>query len=113
MNSTRKRDLSDAPLYIMLSGDMYADKSKVMVGTVIGDGRLTALEAFLDSLSSTQEFSQANGDCSMSDALRQMVEKCHPKILANSDVVMEVTSKLDLDRKEMTHTFRIRAEPRK
>ena len=110
---SKRKDLSDAPLYISLHGDLYADKTKAMVGTVVGDARFTALEAFLDSLSSTQEFSQANGDCSMSDALRQMIDKCHPKILANSDVVLEVTSKLDLDRKEMTHVFRIRAEPRK
>lgn len=113
MGTESKRNLSEAPIYILLNGDLYSDKSKAMVGSIIGDARLVALDAFLDSLSNANEFAEANGNCAMSTALRQMVDKCHPKLLANSDVVMEITSKLDLERKEMTHVFRIRAQAKK
>lgn len=113
MGTESTRNLSEAPIYILLNGDLYSDASKTMVGSIIGDTRLVALDAFLDSLSNTNEFADDIGNCSMSTALRQMVEKCHPKLLANSEVVMEITSKLNLERNEMTHVFRIRAQAKK
>lgn len=112
MSTNKKREMSESPLYISLNGAIYCDKSKTLVG-VLSDARLVALDAFLDSLSNSKEFVETKGNFTMADALRQMVEKCHPKLLANSDVVMEVTSKLDLDKKEMTHVFRISAQPKK
>lgn len=108
---TAKKTLSETPLYICLSGDLYADKNKAMVGTIVTeDTRLTALDAFLDSLSDASELQKSKGDYSLSDALRLMVRKCPPTILENHDVVLEVTSSLDLQKHEMTHVFRIRAE---
>jgi hypothetical protein len=84
-----------------------------MVGTLVGDARLLALDAFLDSLSNATKNAQQASDLSMSEALRQLVEKCHPTILARCDVILEVTSKLDLEQKEMVHTFRISAQAKK
>lgn len=102
-----KKVLSEAPIFICLSGDVYADKNKSLIGTVCGDPRMTALEAFLDSLSHGNELTKAKGSFSMSDAFRLLVKKCSPEILKSSDVVVEVKSSLDTEKKEMTHTFRI------
>ena len=102
-----KKHLSDAPIYICLSGDVYADKNRALVGTVCGDARMVALEAFLDSLSHSNELTKAKGSFSMSDAFRLLVKKCNPDILKSNDVVVEVKCFLDSDKKEMTHTFRI------
>jgi hypothetical protein len=113
MNASKKRDLSDVPLYISLQGDLFADTSKMMVGSVLGDKRLVALDAFLDALSNAKEFQEASGNLSMGDALRQMVEKCHPNILAKCDIIMKVTCKMDTEKKEITHTFQISAVERK
>lgn len=99
------KKLSDAPIFICLSGDVYADRNKGLVGTVCGDPRMVSLEAFLDSLSNECELGK--GLFSMSDAFRLLVKKCNPNILQANDVVVEVKSALDLEKKEMTHTFRI------
>lgn len=102
-----KKVLSDAPIYICLSGDVYADKDKSLVGTVCGDARMAALEAFLDSLAHGNELTKAKGSFSMSDAFRLLVKKASPEILKSNDVIVEVKTSLDTEKKEMTHTFRI------
>lgn len=96
----------DAPIFICLSGDIFADKNKSMVGTVCGDPRMVSLEAFLDSLASN-ESTRSKNTFGMADAFRMLVQKCHPDILKSNDVIVEVKSALDLEKKEMTHTFRI------
>lgn len=111
--SATKKTVSEVPIYISLSGDLYTDKNKTMVGTLNGDHRMAALEAFLDSLSNTSELSTSKGDMTLSDGMRALVDKCHPKILANNDVVIEVTCKMDTVKKEVCHTFRICTNPKK
>jgi hypothetical protein len=101
------KKLSDAPIFICLSGDVYADRNKGLVGTVCGDPRMVSLEAFLDSLSHDIERTESKGPFSMSDAFRLLVKKCNPNILQANDVVVEVKSALNTEKKEMTHTFRI------
>lgn len=111
MESTKS--VHESPIYISLSGDLYADKNKTMAGTLIGDHRLSALDAFLDSLSNSEKHEQGNGSCILGDALRLIVQKCHPNILAKSDLVVEVTTKLNPEKKEMSHVFRVSAKAKK
>lgn len=104
------KKLSDVPIFICLSGDVYADKNKDLIGTVCGDPRMVSLEAFLDSLSSGCELAKSRDSLSMGDTFRLLVKKCNPNILQANDVVIEIKSSLDLEKKEMTHTFRITAQ---
>lgn len=109
MDSTKS--VRESPIYICLSGDLYSDKNKTMAGTLVGDHRLVALDAFIDSLSNSEM--QEKEKCTLSDAFRLIVEKCHPKILEKNDLIVEITSKLNLERQEMNHTFRVSAKARK
>lgn len=101
------------PIFISLNGDLYADKSKELVGTINGDHRLTTLDAFLDALNSSSECAKIRGDYTLGTALRNMVEKCPANILQSHDVVVEVTATIDQKSNAITHKFRVCSQERK
>lgn len=107
------KSIMESPIYICMSGDLYADKSKAMAGTLVGDHRLTSLDAFIDSLSNSEKHEHEKGNFTLGEALRLIVQKCHPHILEKSDLVVEITSKVDIEKQEMSHVFRVSAKAKK
>lgn len=107
---------NQSPIYINLTGvyvvPVKAD-DQIVAGSVMNDVRLPMFEAFLTSLADTTKGNLAKGDYTLSNALRSLVQKTHPSLLAENDIVMEVTSKIDPEKHEVTHSFRITTTPKK
>lgn len=107
---------SQAPIYLNLTGayvmpvDVHSLRN---AGSVMSDVRLPMLEAFLTSLADTTKAKLAIGDYTLSKALRALVDKTDPTLLASQDIVMEVTSHIDPEKHEVTHRFRIATQPKK
>lgn len=105
-----------APVYINLTGAFTAHThvaGKPCVLDLKEDGRLLMLEAFLTALANTAKSSASKGDHTLSSALRAIVQKTDPSILAHNDIVLEITSKIDPERHEVTHNFKVTAQARK
>lgn len=98
---------TNKPIFINLSGSEIFGDAK-LIGNVASDPRLIALDAFLNSLAESSEEMKSN----MASMFRSVVDKCPEKILADRDLVIEVTSSIDPKRHEIVHKFRITAPER-
>ena len=99
---------TQAPIYLNLTGAYVAPETH----SLKDDVRLPMLEAFLTSLAETTKTSVGRGDYTLSKALRVFAQKTDPRILADNDVVIEVTSKIDPSKHEVCHVFKITTTPK-
>jgi hypothetical protein len=107
-----KTQQTEGPIYLNLSGDFKIPNSKTS-GSIAGDYRIATLNAFLQSLNETVAANQEKGDYTLDKALRLFVKKADPALLKTSDIVVEVTSKIDPEKHEVVHSFRIASQPKK
>lgn len=101
---------SDAPIYLNLSGDYKIPVSgdRPRVGSVSGDLRLAALDAFLSSLSAAMSKSgDGKKERGLPEALAVAVERCLNENPGFKSVALAITSKLVPESHEMQYNFSV------
>ena len=109
--ATDKQQLdSEAPIYINLSGDykIPVTGEAPRVGSISGDLRLAALDAFLLSLGSAMAKNDGHRTgTGLTYSLALAVDRCLAENRGYKSVTLSVTSKLTTDSNELQYNFSV------